>query len=150
VTCRAPMSASAYETFFLLFSYFRLESRWIISGGVAMTCPNCQKEIVDGSKFCYNCGHRLAADSAAPGHGASRAYAPPRRLVRSSNNQKIAGVCAGVADYFEIDTSLVRALWVLATLVPGPNIIAYIILWIVLPLGPTGEPSNMPRTAASV
>ncbi|MGB2679321.1 MAG: PspC domain-containing protein [Candidatus Acidiferrum sp.] len=112
-----------------------------------MLCSSCQKEIAPGSKFCYNCGAKQA-DTDAP--AASPGYIPPKKLVRSSNNHKIAGVCAGVADYFDIDPTLVRALWLLATLVPGPNIIAYIILWIVLPLGPTAVPSSVPPTAAQV
>jgi phage shock protein C len=115
-----------------------------------MICPNCQKEIADGSKFCYNCGARLATDAPASPPPAPPAYAAPKRLVRSSNDQKIAGVCAGVADYFDIDTTLVRILWLLATLVPGPNIIAYVIMWIVVPLGPTGVRTGVPTTAARV
>jgi phage shock protein C len=110
-----------------------------------MICSNCQKEIVDGSKFCYNCGARQQEAGAVP---PPPAYVQPKRLVRSSNNQKIAGVCAGVADYFDMDVTLVRVLWLLATLVPGPNIIAYVIMWIVLPLGPTGVPAGAPTTAA--
>jgi len=102
-----------------------------------MICPGCQKEIVDGSNFCYNCGARLApadAQTVPP----PAAFAPvERRLVRSTNDRKIAGVCAGIADYFEWDPTMVRLIWALATLVPGPNILAYVILWIVLPQGPT-------------
>jgi phage shock protein C len=112
-----------------------------------MVCPNCQKEIADGSKFCYNCGARLQE---TPPPAAPPGYVAPRRLVRSSNDRKIAGVCAGVADYFEMDTTLVRALWLLATLVPGPNIIAYLILWIVLPVGTTGLAMASPGTTARV
>lgn len=101
-----------------------------------MFCPKCQKEIADGSKFCYNCGAQLAGGASAP--TTAPAYIPPKKLVRSSNDKKIAGVCAGLADYFDMDTTLVRVLWLLATLVPGPNIIVYIVLWIVLPVGLTG------------
>ena len=60
-----------------------------------MICANCQKEIAAGSKFCYNCGAKqpeTAVPAAAPSYGA-----PPKRLVRSTNDRKIAGVCAGVA-----------------------------------------------------
>lgn len=105
-----------------------------------MLCPNCQKEIADGSRFCYSCGARLTAEAPPPSVPPAT-VAPPKRWVRSSNDRKIAGVCAGVADYFDLDTSLVRILWLLATLVPGPNILAYIILWIALPVGPTRVPA---------
>lgn len=113
-----------------------------------MLCPNCQKDIASGSKFCYNCGAKLE-ETGTPAVPPSPppAYAPPRRLVRSSNDRKIAGVCAGVADYFDVDTTLVRALWLLATLVPGPNIITYLILWIVLPVGLTGV--NVPASGTT-
>jgi phage shock protein PspC (stress-responsive transcriptional regulator) len=65
--------------------------------------------------------------------------------VRSTNDRKLAGVCAGVADYFDIDPTLIRILWALETLIPGPNIIAYIIIWIAADEGPTG----MARTSAT-
>ena len=100
-----------------------------------MLCPKCQKEIASGSKFCYNCGSKLE-ETAAP--VTPPVYVPPKKLVRSSNDKKIAGVCAGLADYFDMDVTLIRVLWLLATLVPGPNIIVYIVLWIVLPVGVTG------------
>ena len=73
-------------------------------------------------------------------------YAAQRRLVRSTNDRKIAGVCAGIADYFDFDPSIVRIIWLLVTLVPGPNIIVYIILWIALPEGIT---RNYPYSATS-
>ena len=102
-----------------------------------MICPNCKKDIAIGSKFCYNCGATQPETASAP----PPVYPVRTRLVRSTNDRKIAGVCAGIADYFDIDTTLVRVLWLLATLVPGPNILAYIILWIAVPGGPTGVPA---------
>jgi len=108
-----------------------------------MICANCQQPVPEGSNFCCNCG---AKQSAAP------AVAPPppqqtyvKRLVRSTNDRKIAGVCAGLADYFDLDPTIVRVIWLLATLIPGPNIIAYLILWLVLPEGQTRA---YPRSAA--
>jgi len=109
-----------------------------------MICASCQKEITAGSKFCYNCGAKqpeTSAPPAVPSYGV-----PPKRLVRSTNDRKIAGVCAGVADYFDMDPTIVRVIWLIATLVPGPNILAYIVLWIAVPEGPTGV---MPRSAAA-
>jgi phage shock protein PspC (stress-responsive transcriptional regulator) len=99
-----------------------------------MICSNCQKEIADGSNFCYSCGAKQLdpATSSAP-----RAYGQQRRLVRSINDRKVAGVCAGIADYFDFDPTIVRIIWVLCTFVPGPNILAYIILWIAVPEGNT-------------
>jgi len=110
-----------------------------------MLCPSCQKDIAPGSKFCYSCG---AKQPDSP--GATPSYLPPKKLVRSINNKKIAGVCAGVADYFDLDPTLVRVLWLLATLIPGPNIIVYVILWIVLPQGPTAVASTSPGNVARV
>lgn len=55
------------------------------------------------------------------------------KQLRRSSNAKIAGVCAGVAEYFELDPTLVRALWLAAVLLGGCGLILYIILWIVMP-----------------
>jgi phage shock protein C len=112
-----------------------------------MVCPNCRKEIADGSKFCYNCGANLTGVP-APAPGA--AAAPPKRLMRSSTDKKLGGVCAGLAEYFDMDPTLVRVLWLIATLVPGPNIIVYIILWIVLPLAPLPGTVSVPTSVARV
>lgn len=58
-----------------------------------------------------------------------------KKLVRS-RNQKIAGVCAGIADYFGWDVTLVRAIYVILTIftVGFPGLILYIILWMIMPL----------------
>ena len=63
--------------------------------------------------------------------------ATAKRLVRSTNDRKIAGVAAGVADFFGLDTHTVRVLWVLAVLLGGFGFLAYIVLWIALPEAPT-------------
>ena len=56
-----------------------------------------------------------------------------KRLVRNVQDKKIAGVCAGLADYFDIDPTLVRALWIIFTLLGGSGVLAYIILWVIMP-----------------
>ena len=96
-----------------------------------MVCANCQKQITDGSNFCYNCGAQQPAASAA-------AYSTKKRLVRSTNDKKIAGVAAGLADYFDLDPTIIRLVWLLAILFAGTGLLAYVILWIALPAGPTG------------
>ena len=60
----------------------------------------------------------------------------PKKLMRSSTDKKLGGVCAGLAEYFDMDTTLVRVLWLLVVLCSGTGILLYVILWIVLPLAP--------------
>ena len=67
--------------------------------------------------------------------------------MRSSTDKKIAGVCAGLADYFDLDPTIVRVVWVLAFLCAGTGGLAYIILWIVLPVAPAGI---IPTSATAV
>ena len=56
------------------------------------------------------------------------------RLYRSRKNKMVAGVAAGMAEYFEVDITLVRLLWVLSVLLGGSGILAYIIAAIVIPV----------------
>ena len=61
-----------------------------------------------------------------------------RRLARSRTEGKIAGVCAGLADYFETDVVLVRTVWVVLSIVPGAiigGVLAYLGAWLVMPEG---------------
>ena len=57
----------------------------------------------------------------------------PKQLYRSETNKMIAGVCGGLAEYFNIDPTIVRLLFVLILLFGGQSILVYIILWIVIP-----------------
>lgn len=56
-----------------------------------------------------------------------------KRLTRSSTDKKIAGVCGGLAEFFGMDVTLVRLLFVLAALLPGPGALLYFILWVIMP-----------------
>ena len=60
-----------------------------------------------------------------------------KRLVRNVQDKKIAGVCAGLADYLDMDQTLVRAIWILFTLLGGSGILAYLILWLIMPAAGT-------------
>jgi phage shock protein PspC (stress-responsive transcriptional regulator) len=108
-----------------------------------MLCPKCQKEVAEGSKFCYNCGAQLAGQ-AGPSAGS------PKRLMRSSRDKKLGGVCAGVADYFDLDPTVVRIVWLLAVLCAGTGGLLYIILWIALPLSPATPALAVPGSPAQV
>ncbi|MDR2168223.1 MAG: PspC domain-containing protein [Clostridiales bacterium] len=56
----------------------------------------------------------------------------PRRLMKSSTNKKLAGVCGGLAEYFGLDATLIRVIFALFG-VFGAGILAYIVLLIVMP-----------------
>jgi phage shock protein C len=62
----------------------------------------------------------------------------PRRLYRSRSNRQLAGVCGGLADYFNIDATLVRVLFVVLAVLGGSGLLAYILFWIVVPEAPQG------------
>ena len=97
-----------------------------------MHCRNCQRDIAEYSNFCYFCGARQHARYAEP-PGMSR------RLMRSSVDRKIGGVCGGIAEYFEIDSTVVRIIWVLLVLMPVPIVpafLGYFVAWLVMPLAP--------------
>lgn len=55
-----------------------------------------------------------------------------KRLSRSAQNGIVAGVCSGIAEYLEIDTTIVRLIWVLS-IFTGIGVIAYIICWLIMP-----------------
>jgi phage shock protein C len=94
-----------------------------------MYCSSCGKEIGDHPAFCQYCGSRVAP---LPPFAA----AAKRPFARYSTDKKIAGVCGGVARYFDLDSSLVRAIWLLCVLLAGCGLLVYLILWIVMPLDP--------------
>src|SRR5271163_2918517 len=88
-----------------------------------MYCNACGKAIAEDGRYCSYCGNLVG-------------IAPmPRRLMRSRSNRKIGGVCAGLAEYLELDTSLVRILWFFITLACGifPGIVVYVLGWIIIP-----------------
>ena len=60
-----------------------------------------------------------------------------KRLYKSRNNKMICGVCAGIADYFNIEPSIVRVLWAVLALAAGTGVLAYIACAIILPEGDT-------------
>jgi phage shock protein PspC (stress-responsive transcriptional regulator) len=57
----------------------------------------------------------------------------PRRLSRPRDNRWIAGVCAGLARRFGMSAGLMRLIFILSCLLPGPQVLVYLALWIVMP-----------------
>lgn len=59
-----------------------------------------------------------------------------KRLYRSKSDQKLSGVCAGIAKYFNMDPTVIRLIWALAVIVGGVGVLAYIVCAFVIPEEP--------------
>ena len=110
-----------------------------------MTCPNCQKEIAAGSAFCYSCGAKQPQIDGSS-HMPVTGYA--KKLTRSTTDKKIAGVCGGLAEYLDMDSTVIRLIWVLAFFFGGAGGLVYLILWVVLPEAPA--PVSVPERGGAV
>ena len=92
-----------------------------------MFCMQCGREIADSSNFCSSCG------------GALRQRTSGKQLTLSATNKKLAGVCGGLAEYLDVDATIVRLIWVALSVVPGGFIggaLAYFLAWIIIPKAP--------------
>ena len=56
-----------------------------------------------------------------------------KKLYKSSVDKKLCGVCGGIAEYFDIDPTIVRLIWVAVTLCGGAGLLAYIIAALIIP-----------------
>ncbi|MBR2965130.1 MAG: PspC domain-containing protein [Clostridia bacterium] len=59
-----------------------------------------------------------------------------KKLYKSNTDKKLDGVCAGIGEYFDVDPTVIRLLWVLAVLFAGVGVLAYIIAAIIMPRKP--------------
>ena len=59
-----------------------------------------------------------------------------KKLYKSSTDKKLDGVCAGIAEYFDIDPTVIRLAWVLAVACAGVGVLAYILAAFVMPRNP--------------
>ena len=61
---------------------------------------------------------------------------PNRKLYRSKTDRKLAGVCGGLAQYFNLDATLIRVLFVLLAVLGGSGLVLYLAMWIIVPKEP--------------
>jgi phage shock protein PspC (stress-responsive transcriptional regulator) len=61
---------------------------------------------------------------------------PIKRLYRSRKQRILGGICGGLAEYFNVDVVVIRVFWILITLFGGAGVIAYLILWVIVPPAP--------------
>ena len=59
-----------------------------------------------------------------------------KKLYRSRSNRMLAGICAGIANYFNVDPTIVRLVFVIMALAGGPGLIVYLILALIIPEEP--------------
>ena len=59
-----------------------------------------------------------------------------RKLYRSKTNRQLAGVCGGLAEYFNLDATLVRVLFILLAVLGGSGLVLYVAMWIIVPKQP--------------
>lgn len=56
-----------------------------------------------------------------------------KRFLRSKTDRKIAGVCGGISEYFNVDATLIRVLFAVAVILGGGGVLIYLITWILTP-----------------
>src|ERR1700683_2173551 len=91
-----------------------------------MYCNACGKAISEDVRFCSYCGNIVGIPPT------------PRKLMRSRADRKIAGLCAGLAQHFDLDVTVVRILAIFLTLASGvcPGVVTYLIAWMIVPSEP--------------
>lgn len=102
-----------------------------------MYCNYCGKVIQDDANVCAYCGTRVGSVLAR------------KRLLRPRADRRIAGVCAGFAEYFDLDVTLVRLVWFFTAFLTGVGLLAYPIAWIVIPEEPLPVSAPMGQRVTS-
>ena len=100
-----------------------------------MYCNYCGKIIPEDANLCAYCGKRVTGMVAR------------KRLLRMRYGRKIAGVCKGFAEYFDLDVTVIRIVWVVSALFGLFGVIAYFAAWIIIPEEPLLLAAPAPPTA---
>ena len=99
-----------------------------------MYCNYCGKVIADDSNLCAYCGKRVAGVIAR------------QHLVRPGQGRKIAGVCLGLAEYLDLDVTLIRIVWAVCVICGGVGAVAYLAAWVIIPEEPLMLTAAPPAT----
>ena len=92
-----------------------------------MFCTHCGREVAESNNYCSSCGTL------------QRQRTSHKQLTLSAVDKKIAGVCGGIAEYLDVDPTIVRLIWVALSVVPGGFVggaLAYFLAWIIIPKAP--------------
>ena len=87
-----------------------------------MYCHHCGKQVPEDGRFCSSCGEPL-----------KNIPRPHHRLMRSRTDKKIAGVCGGLADYLDVDPTIVRVVAIMLALLGGWGVLGYVVAWAIVP-----------------
>src|SRR5262245_33564007 len=86
------------------------------------------------TKQCHYCSEQVRAEAVKCRHcGSMLEPALSRTWSRSQHGRRIAGLCAGLSEEFGVSVTILRLAFLLATLIGGPGIIIYLVLWVVMP-----------------
>ena len=107
-----------------------------------MFCNKCGKPMEAGARFCPMCG--TAHEGTATRQPFAGAFRGSGQLVRSRARRMIGGVCAGFADHYGWDLTVVRLITVAITLFTGLPVLVYIAAWIIIPDGQYALPFGAP------
>ena len=92
-----------------------------------------------GGLLAYVAAWLIMPDSTAP----AGVEPDRRRLTRSRTDRMVGGVCGGIAEYFGVDSTAVRVLWAILTIIPGAillGVVAYLVAWLIMPEAPDAAP----------
>jgi phage shock protein C len=104
---------------------------------MASFCAGCGSSLPGGARFCSTCGKAVTE----PGPIGSSGAVPPGLLMRPRAGRKLAGVCQGLANQYRWDVTLTRVIAVLLAVLVFPiGLLAYGLLWMMMPEEPLALP----------
>jgi phage shock protein C len=104
----------------------------LIAAGIALLCNSAQKKTENSAQISDAVYTNI--DTEERTSNMPQDSTQTRRLERSRTERKIAGICGGFGNYFNLDPTLVRLLWIVSIFAFGTGFLLYLVLWIIMPL----------------